>query len=118
MAWKASQTARRRAGNGILSLQPIRVTRAVPALVMVEHDGPQLAWRAGVGEDVDAHPRVTPDLLPLGLRELALLLEDLRRHADLAHVVQASRDGDLLDVVEREAHLACETLRHGATLSL
>src|SRR4029077_7815000 len=82
-----------RPGNR-LALQALRVAAAVPVFVVGERElARELEQRVVVfADDLRAERRVALDALPIGCRELRVLAQDLRRHAELADVVDRRRD--------------------------
>ena len=92
-----------RAPSGIWSPgKPIRVTAAVPALVVVQDP-------VGDGVDAEALEHPEPDLRvaledhPLRLGQRARLAQDLLRDRELAEVVQARGEPGELDLFVGEA---------------
>ena len=76
-------------GSGMsVAREPVRVPRAVPALVVVADRRQRPAERIGTAHQVPPDLGVTLDLLPFIRVQLARLVQDLVRDAHLAHVVQ------------------------------
>ena len=87
-----------RAPSGIFPAQPVRISGAVPALVMVEHP---------FGDRVDAEA-LEHSVADLGValedealrrRQWTGLAQDLLRDRELAEVVEAAREAGQLDLL-------------------
>jgi hypothetical protein len=95
--------------------QTVRVAGAVPALVMAPHDLDHLGRRVARREQIRARGRVVPHRRPLVGVEGPRLRDDLRRHAQLAEIVDDRSKLEQLELVLREAQLATDAhadLRH------
>src|SRR6266403_5699094 len=93
-----------RAQRDRLSPELVRISSAVPALLVREHDLRGGAEEVDGLQDPVAHLRMPPHLRPLGLGQGTWLEEDAVRDADLADVVEERAAADVLDLVLRNAH--------------
>ena len=104
-----SATEKTRAASGISSPgEPVRVARAVPALVVVAHHELALAEEVDVAQDLRADHWMLSDQRVLLFRELTRLEQDGIRYGDLADVVQEEAEFDLRRFLERDADPARE----------
>ena len=94
-----------------LALEPVRITAAVKALMVMAHDGREVLERRHLLEPVGRHRRVPPHLRPLLLGQRRGLVEDgigNHRHAD---VVQPARLAQHHGVRRRQFQRLCEPAR-------
>ena len=94
-----------RAERDVRGREPVRVARAVHALV-ARADEPRAALeRRGGGEDALADDGVAADQRPLGVRQRAALLQDRLRDRHLADVVERGRVAQRLELAAGQAEL-------------
>src|SRR5205085_5633452 len=74
--------------RNLLSSQSIRVTGAIPALVMVTDDRSYVARKVDVGDQIETCFRVPLHDLPFVLGELTRFVQHFGRYDDLTDVVQ------------------------------
>ena len=79
--------------------EAVGIAVTVPALLRGAHPGRDLPELVDGAQDALADDRVVPDQPPLGCRRLRRLLEQCGRESDLADVVQACGDPDVLPLV-------------------
>ena len=92
-----------RAERDVVAGQRVRVAAAVPALVAGADEPGDADERGSAGDDALADQRVAAQELPLGVVELAGLVQQRARDRDLADVVQLGRGRDALDRPRRRA---------------
>src|SRR6267378_214475 len=93
-----------RAERDRLSPELVRISAAVPALLVREHDLRGGAEEVDGLQDAVAHLGMPPHLRPLCLGQRTRLEENAVRNADLADVVEERAAADVLDLVLGYAH--------------
>ncbi len=77
-----------RANRNAVALQPVRISSAIPALVMRPHDGSHRVGKAHALQNFGAHHRVDLHLLELFAGQLSGFRDDVLGHRQLSDVVQ------------------------------
>ena len=86
------------AQRDLVALEALRITLAVPALVVAEDQRSHRVRKRHRADDLGAHLRVHADLLELFLRQRSGFRQDVLRHGELADVVQQGGGLDTLDL--------------------